>query len=112
MAQLQTKEPTYIGMDLQFEWEDVEAFVRQPDGSLFSWFERFQCYQQLLHGIVNKGKLDLTLALDGEVSVWEVGEPLLKVLESEGIVKQVFPLHGECMQLSQCVGHCNYVIEF
>ena len=29
------------GMDLQFEWEEVDAFVKQPDGSLFSWFERF-----------------------------------------------------------------------
>ncbi|XP_011013032.1 PREDICTED: anoctamin-like protein At1g73020 [Populus euphratica] len=64
---------------------------------IFSWFERFQCYKQLLHGIVNKGKLDLTLALDGKVLVWE---PLLKMLESEGIVKRVFPLHGECTQLT------------
>lgn len=40
------------GMDLQFEWEEVKAFVRQPDGSLFSWCERFQCYHHLLYGIV------------------------------------------------------------
>ncbi|CAK7356812.1 unnamed protein product [Dovyalis caffra] len=94
-AQLQMKKPTYIGMDLQFEWEEVEAFVRQPDGSLFSWFERFQCYQHLLHGIVNKSKVDLILTLDGKGLLWQVGESLMKMLESEGIVKQVFLLHDE-----------------
>jgi anoctamin-10 len=37
-------------MDLQIEWEEVEAFVRQPDGSLFSWCERFHCYHHLIYG--------------------------------------------------------------
>lgn len=41
-------------MDLQFEWEEVEAFVRQPDGSLFSWCERFHCYHHLIYGIVSR----------------------------------------------------------
>lgn len=41
------------GMDLQFEWEEVDAFVRQPDGSLFSWCERFRCYRHLIYGIVS-----------------------------------------------------------
>ena len=40
-------------MDLQFEWDDVEAFVRQPDGSLFSWSERFHCFNHLIYGIVS-----------------------------------------------------------
>ncbi|KAF9589689.1 hypothetical protein IFM89_027219 [Coptis chinensis] len=39
------------GMDLQFEWDEVEAFVRQPDGSLFNWCERFCCFTHLLYGI-------------------------------------------------------------
>jgi anoctamin-10 len=56
-------------MDLQFEWEDVEAFVRQPDGSLFSWFERFQCYQQLLHGIVRYFCMHNLLALSLTVNL-------------------------------------------
>lgn len=41
------------GMDLQFELEEADAFVRQPDGSLFSWFERFHCYNHLIYGIVS-----------------------------------------------------------
>ena len=41
------------GMDLQFEVEEVEAFVKQPDGSVFSWYERFQCYCHLIYGIVS-----------------------------------------------------------
>ena len=46
--------PYFIsGMDLQFEWEEVKAFVRQPDGSLFSWCERFHCYQHIIYGIVS-----------------------------------------------------------
>lgn len=40
-------------MDLQFEWDEVEAFIRQPDGSLFSWCERFHCYRHIIYGIVS-----------------------------------------------------------
>ena len=43
---------------------------------------------------VNKSKLDLILTLDGKVLPWEVGESLMKMLEFEDIVKQVFPQHG------------------
>jgi hypothetical protein len=39
---------------------------------------------------VNKSKLDLILTLDGKVLPWEVGESLMKMLEFEDIVKQVF----------------------
>lgn len=42
-----------LGMDLQFELEEVEAFVKQPDGSVFSWCERFHCYCHLIYGIVS-----------------------------------------------------------
>ncbi|KAK9099185.1 hypothetical protein Syun_026230 [Stephania yunnanensis] len=38
-AELEIRKPTYIGLDLQFEWDEVDAFVRQPDGTLFSWCE-------------------------------------------------------------------------
>ncbi|XP_050235151.1 anoctamin-like protein At1g73020 isoform X2 [Mercurialis annua] len=89
------KKPTHIGMDLQFEWEEVKAFARQPDGSLFSWCERFECYTHLLYGIVNESKLSLPLKWDSKECVWEVGESLLRRLEYEGIVKRVFPLHVE-----------------
>lgn len=41
-----------LGIELQFEWDEVTAFVRQPDGSLFSWCERFRCFQHLIYGIV------------------------------------------------------------
>lgn len=40
-------------MDLLFELDEVDAFVRQPDGSLFSWCERFRCYHHLIYGIVS-----------------------------------------------------------
>ncbi|XWS16255.1 hypothetical protein CRYUN_Cryun34aG0069300 [Craigia yunnanensis] len=94
-AKLQMKKPTHIGIDLQFEWEEVEAFVRQPDGSLFSWCERFQCYRHLIYDTVNKKNSGLTLKFDGKEIQWEAGESLLQKLELEGIVKQVFPLHDE-----------------
>ncbi|WCJ39610.1 Anoctamin-like protein At1g73020 [Euphorbia peplus] len=94
-ADLQMKKLTYIGMDLQFQWEEAEAFVRQPDGSLFSWIERFKCYHHLLYGIVNKSKLPTSLKWDGKEYLWKVGESLMQRLEFEGVVKQVFPLHVE-----------------
>ncbi|KAF9617001.1 hypothetical protein IFM89_033071 [Coptis chinensis] len=94
-AELQIKKPTYIGMDLQFEWDEVEAFVRQPDGSLFSWCERFCCFTHLLYGIVNKTESVVTLMYNNKVINWKPGESLVKKLESEGIVKKVFPLHDE-----------------
>jgi hypothetical protein len=40
-------------MELQFEWDQVAAFVTQPDGSLFSWRERFTCFRYLIYGIVS-----------------------------------------------------------
>ncbi|XP_044479470.1 anoctamin-like protein At1g73020 isoform X2 [Mangifera indica] len=94
-AEMQMWKPTHIGMDLQFEWEEVDAFVKQPDGSLFSWYERFQCYQHLLYGIVSKSDSGIILNFDGKEFLWEVGQSLVKRLESEGIIKQVFPLHDE-----------------
>ncbi|XP_019454497.1 PREDICTED: anoctamin-like protein At1g73020 [Lupinus angustifolius] len=94
-AALQIKKRTHIGMDLQFEVEEVEAFVKQPDGSVFSWCERFQCYCHLIYGIVNNSDSAITLEFDGEQIYWEIGESLLWKLESENIVKQVFPLHDE-----------------
>ncbi|XWS18908.1 hypothetical protein CRYUN_Cryun32bG0085200 [Craigia yunnanensis] len=94
-AKLQMKKPTHIGIDLQFEREEEEAFVRQHDGSLFSWCERFQCYRHLIYESVNKKNSDLTLKFDGKEIQWEAGESLLQRLELEGIVKQVFPLHDE-----------------
>ncbi|PON96104.1 Anoctamin [Trema orientale] len=94
-ARLQIKKRTRIGVDLPFEWEEVEAFVRQPDGSLFSWSERFHCYQHLIYGIENKSRSAIILKHEGKELRWEVGECLLQKLEAEGIVKDVFPLHDE-----------------
>ncbi|XP_065617394.1 anoctamin-like protein At1g73020 isoform X2 [Quercus suber] len=94
-AELKLKKRTHIGMDLQFEWEEVDAFVKQLDGSLFSWFERFHCYNHLIYGIVNKSKSAVTLKYDGKEFCWEVGENLVPKLESVHFIKQVFPLHDE-----------------
>ncbi|KAI3850756.1 hypothetical protein MKW98_030816 [Papaver atlanticum] len=94
-AELEIKKLTYIGMELQFEWEEIEAFVRQPDGSLFSWCERFRCFNHLIYGIVNKTDSVIALRFDNKEFSWKLGESLLKRLETEGVVKHVFPLHDE-----------------
>ncbi|RZC51700.1 hypothetical protein C5167_020131 [Papaver somniferum] len=94
-AELEIKKLTYIGMELRFEWEEIEAFVRQPDGSLFSWCERFRCFNHLIYGIVNKTDSVIALRFDNQEFCWKPGESLLKRLETEGVVKHVFPLHDE-----------------
>ncbi|XP_072083223.1 L-Ala-D/L-amino acid epimerase isoform X3 [Arachis hypogaea] len=38
-AELRIMKRTRIGMDLQFDMVEVDAFVKQPDGLLFSWSE-------------------------------------------------------------------------
>ncbi|XP_058068240.1 anoctamin-like protein Os01g0706700 isoform X2 [Magnolia sinica] len=45
--------------------------------------------------LVNKGDSAVTLTFDRKEFKWEIGESLLKRMECEGIVKQVFPLHDE-----------------
>ncbi|XP_031744375.1 anoctamin-like protein At1g73020 isoform X2 [Cucumis sativus] len=94
-ARLEMKKRTHIGMDLLFELDEVDAFVRQPDGSLFSWCERFRCYHHLIYGIVNENQSAVTLKCDEEEFQWKVGESLVRTLESKKIVKQIFPLHDE-----------------
>ncbi|KAL2554936.1 Anoctamin-like protein [Forsythia ovata] len=94
-AELQFRKQTHIGMDLPFEWDEVEAFVRQPDGSLFTWCERFRCYNHIIYWIVNTGKSVVELKNDCREINWVPGEPLLRKLESEGVVREVFPLHDE-----------------
>ncbi|KAJ1689369.1 hypothetical protein LUZ63_013524 [Rhynchospora breviuscula] len=94
-AELELKKLTYIGMELQFEGDMVTAFVRQPDGSLFSWYERYSCFRHLLYGIVNKTDSNIALKFNDKEFKYEKNESLLKRLEIEGVVKQVFPLHDE-----------------
>ncbi|GFZ04235.1 hypothetical protein Acr_16g0008590 [Actinidia rufa] len=107
-AELQLKKQTHIGMELPFQWDEAQAFVRQPDGALFSWCERFHCYRHIIYGVfcslngfqlsysqMNKGDSVLTLKYDSKEFHWEPGEPLLRKLELEGIIKEVFPLHDE-----------------
>ncbi|CAH8331501.1 unnamed protein product [Eruca vesicaria subsp. sativa] len=94
-AELHIRKPTHLGMELPFEMQGSDAFIQQPDGSLFSWFERFRCYQHLLYGIVNCYGHDVTLKLDGRELCWAAGESLVRRLESEGVIKQMFPLHGK-----------------
>ncbi|KAJ0709640.1 putative anoctamin [Helianthus annuus] len=52
-AELRLKKRTQIGVDLQFEWDEADAFIKQSDGSLFSWCERFRCYKHMIYGIVS-----------------------------------------------------------
>ncbi|XP_057505111.1 anoctamin-like protein At1g73020 isoform X1 [Actinidia eriantha] len=94
-AELQLKKQTHIGLELPFQWDEAEAFVRQPDGALFSWCERFHCYRHIIYGLMNKGDSVLTLKYDSKEFHWEPGESLLQKLELEGVIKEVFPLHDE-----------------
>ncbi|KAL8098903.1 anoctamin-like protein At1g73020 [Apium graveolens] len=94
-AELLIKKKTKIGVDVQFEWEEAEAFIRQPDGALFSWCERFRCYHHIIYGIVNKSESGIALRSESIEIFWEPMEPLMMKLESLGIVKEVFPLHDE-----------------
>ncbi|XP_051147802.1 anoctamin-like protein At1g73020 [Andrographis paniculata] len=93
-AELQIRKRTYIGMEFPFQWDEAEAFVRLPDGSLFSWCERFLCYKHLINGIVNNEK-SVVLKFDSKEVDWKPGELLIRKLESIGIVKEVFPLNDE-----------------
>ncbi|CAA7402873.1 unnamed protein product [Spirodela intermedia] len=94
-AELQIMKLTHIGVDLRFDWDQEPAFVRQPDGSLFSWCERFCCFQHLIYRIVNRTESVITLTVGSIKYQWEPNESLLEMMKSEGIVKQVFPLHDE-----------------
>ncbi|ONM38868.1 Anoctamin-like protein [Zea mays] len=94
-ADMQMKKLTYIGMELQFQWDQVAAFVRQPDGSLFSWRERYCCFRYLIYGIVNKTNSEIAIKFDGKEFHWKQSESLLTMLEAEGVVKRIFPLHDE-----------------
>ncbi|XP_024970342.1 anoctamin-like protein At1g73020 isoform X2 [Cynara cardunculus var. scolymus] len=103
-AELQLKKRTHIGVDIQFEWDEAEAFIRQADGSFFSWCERFRCYNHMIYGIVNKSESAIILKSNCRDVRWEPGESLVWKLETEAIVKEVFPLHDEIKrkQLLKC----------
>ncbi|CAN6441501.1 unnamed protein product [Victoria cruziana] len=94
-ADLKLRKPTYIGVDVQFEWEQFSAFLRQRDGSLFSWRERFRCYKHMMKQIVNSTDLAVTLRFGEDLYEWHKGESLLKVMESVGIIKKIYPIHDE-----------------
>ncbi|KAH9611421.1 hypothetical protein KSS87_016012 [Heliosperma pusillum] len=79
---------------LAHEFIKIKAFSRHADGSLFSWCERYHCYQHVLSRIVNKSKGTVSLQYDRKNFFWEPWEPLLQRLEKESILKQVYPLHG------------------
>lgn len=51
----------------------------------------FSC---ILNLQVNNSKSAIILKFDGKEIYWETGENLIQKLESENIIKQVFPLHG------------------
>ncbi|XP_075494187.1 anoctamin-like protein At1g73020 [Primulina tabacum] len=94
-AELRFRKRTHIGMNFPFEWDEAEAFVRHPDGSLFGWSERFHCYHHIIYGIVNTGTAVIVMKSKCKEVYWNPGESLLEKLESVGIVKEVFPLHDE-----------------
>ncbi|PWA62962.1 Anoctamin/TMEM 16 [Artemisia annua] len=94
-VELKLKKRTQIGVDLQFEWDEADAFIKGADGSLFSWCERFRCYNHMIYGIVNRSESAVILKSNCRDVRWEPGESLLWKLEKEAIVKEVFPIHDE-----------------
>ncbi|CAM9000039.1 unnamed protein product [Rhodiola kirilowii] len=52
-TELQIMKPTQLGMDLPYDWEESDAFVKHQDESLFGWCDRYRCYQHLIYGIVS-----------------------------------------------------------
>ncbi|CAI9114269.1 OLC1v1014951C3 [Oldenlandia corymbosa var. corymbosa] len=85
-------------MDLQFHMDEIDAFIRQPDGSLFSWHERLRCYQHILYDTVKVNKPAMKFKCGDKEVCWEMGESILRKLETEGIVKEIFPLHDDVMR--------------
>ncbi|CAM8880006.1 unnamed protein product [Rhodiola kirilowii] len=98
-TELQIMKPTQLGMDLPYDWEESDAFVKHQDGSLFGWCDRYRCYQHLIYGIVNRSKSPSAISKSHDNQCYmEAGESLVRKLESIGVVKQVFPLHDEYMR--------------
>ncbi|KAI5068492.1 hypothetical protein GOP47_0016837 [Adiantum capillus-veneris] len=94
---LQIRKPTHFGLDVPFEWDEREVFVRQSEHhSLFSWDERYRCLRSLLNQVVNLTEKDVVLrSNDLEEIVWKPGESLLSKLISVKVVKDVFVLQDE-----------------
>jgi hypothetical protein len=66
------------GLDVVFDWERRDAFVRQPLGNaLFSWTERYQCLMTIINAVPGPGP----------------SESLVKKLEDAGVIKEIMPLH-------------------
>jgi hypothetical protein len=43
------------GIETYFSWDLRDSFVPQPDGSLFSRTERYQCVESIVESIVSPG---------------------------------------------------------
>lgn len=54
----------------------------------------YRANQLILKIQVNCYGHDVTLKVDGRELCWAAGESLVTRLESEGVIKQMFPLHG------------------
>lgn len=94
---LQIRKPTHFGLDVPFEWDERDAFVRQSEHhSLFSWEERHRCLRALLKRVINSSGDEIILKRhDSEKLIWKPGESLLSKLMSEKVVKDVLLLHDE-----------------
>jgi anoctamin-10 len=78
---LRLRKPTNVGLDVVFDWERRDAFSRQPLGdALFSWTERYHCLTTLINTVSGTG---------------HTSESLVKQLQKDGIIKEIFPLHQE-----------------
>lgn len=75
-----------------------------PNDILFSVLSiQVLSYQQ-----VNMNKSAMKMKFGNKEVYWEMGESLLRKLETEGIIKEVFPLHGR-MSLMADKGRCDRV---
>nr|GEV98845.1 60S ribosomal protein L7a-1 [Tanacetum cinerariifolium] len=71
-VELKLKKRTQIGVDLQLEWAEAEAFIEEAVGMLFSWCERFRCYNHMIYGIVNRSTSHVILKSDCRDVRWEL----------------------------------------
>ncbi|XP_073391675.1 anoctamin-like protein Os01g0706700 isoform X3 [Physcomitrium patens] len=78
-SRLKLRKPTNVGLDVVFDWERRDSFVRQPLGdALFSWTERYQCIISIIDSVYGPDNV-----------------PLVKKLQDGGVIKEVMALHQE-----------------
>jgi len=89
---------TVLGIETYFSWDLRDSFVPQPDGSLFSRTERYQCIESIVESI--EAKSPTVLALPAGTGHLEIskGTRAVAALREKGAIKDVFHLHNEAQR--------------